>query len=282
MSASDLIPTNYGSGTERCPIQWQQIMGHRPQRLYRRTKILGHDLFRLASRSRQRLAPTLLPELQRHSLVRFNSAQHDHKHQLQLPAPVHIQDNSALFSSGSFNSPPTGNYQINYKAILAWINANCVQKTPGDGRPFPHHASVLQPAFLQLHPDRRSGQRLHVGQCQQQYYQQSRSERAILEGIYRLRAGRVARPHAATSKVPVRPHAATAGLHCRRFDGRRGRQHLRTRFHGLPQRPRDHYQPRRGYHTAPTVTFSAPYRHLHVSPPPGPPLFPAGKSPASP
>ena len=39
--------------------------------------------------------------------------------------------------SGLFNSPPTGNYQINYKAILAWINANCVQKSPGDGHPFP-------------------------------------------------------------------------------------------------------------------------------------------------
>ena len=39
--------------------------------------------------------------------------------------------------SGIFNSPPTGNYQINYKAILAWINANCVQQSPGDGRPFP-------------------------------------------------------------------------------------------------------------------------------------------------
>ena len=47
-------------------------------------------------------------------------------------------NNNVLFTgSGIFNSPPTGNYQINYKAILAWINANCVQKSPGDGRPFP-------------------------------------------------------------------------------------------------------------------------------------------------
>ena len=47
-------------------------------------------------------------------------------------------NNNVLFaSSGLFNSPPTGNYQINYKAILAWINANCVQQSPGDGRPFP-------------------------------------------------------------------------------------------------------------------------------------------------
>ncbi len=46
-------------------------------------------------------------------------------------------DNTKLFaSSGSLNAP-TGNYQINYKAILAWISANCVQQTAGDGRPFP-------------------------------------------------------------------------------------------------------------------------------------------------
>ena len=46
-------------------------------------------------------------------------------------------DNTALFASnGSFNSP-TGNYTINYAAILGWIRANCVQQTPGDGRPFP-------------------------------------------------------------------------------------------------------------------------------------------------
>jgi Flp pilus assembly protein TadG len=45
--------------------------------------------------------------------------------------------NSALFASnGSLNSP-SGNYQINYKQILAWISANLVQQTAGDGRPFP-------------------------------------------------------------------------------------------------------------------------------------------------
>jgi Flp pilus assembly protein TadG len=46
-------------------------------------------------------------------------------------------DNTALYSgSGAFNTP-TGNYTINYAAILAWIKANCVQVTAGDGRPFP-------------------------------------------------------------------------------------------------------------------------------------------------
>ncbi len=46
-------------------------------------------------------------------------------------------DNTQLYSSSGTMNNPTGNYQINYKAILAWISANCVQQTPGDGRPFP-------------------------------------------------------------------------------------------------------------------------------------------------
>ena len=46
-------------------------------------------------------------------------------------------DNTKLYSgSGAFNSP-TNNYTINYAAILGWIRANCMQVTPGDGRPFP-------------------------------------------------------------------------------------------------------------------------------------------------
>ena len=44
-------------------------------------------------------------------------------------------DNTALFASNGVLNSPSGNYQINYKAILAWINANCVQKTAGDGKP---------------------------------------------------------------------------------------------------------------------------------------------------
>jgi Flp pilus assembly protein TadG len=51
---------------------------------------------------------------------------------------VSFPDNTKLpiLGTGGFNNPP-GNYKINYKAILAWIAKNCVQQTPGDGRPFP-------------------------------------------------------------------------------------------------------------------------------------------------
>ncbi len=46
-------------------------------------------------------------------------------------------DNTDLFASNGVLNSPTGNYQINYAAILAWIRANCMQQTAGDGKPFP-------------------------------------------------------------------------------------------------------------------------------------------------
>ncbi|MFL5339654.1 MAG: pilus assembly protein TadG-related protein [Gemmataceae bacterium] len=51
-----------------------------------------------------------------------------------------LNDNTKLFNASGnpsgLNAPPN-NYQINYKAILAWISANCKQVTAGDGNPFP-------------------------------------------------------------------------------------------------------------------------------------------------
>ncbi len=46
-------------------------------------------------------------------------------------------DNTNLFASNGVLNSPTGNYQINYAAILNWIRTNCMQQTPGDGKPFP-------------------------------------------------------------------------------------------------------------------------------------------------
>jgi hypothetical protein len=48
-----------------------------------------------------------------------------------------LNNNSKLFASNGVPNDPSGNYVINYKAILAWISANCVQATAGDGKPFP-------------------------------------------------------------------------------------------------------------------------------------------------
>jgi Flp pilus assembly protein TadG len=48
-----------------------------------------------------------------------------------------LNDNTKLFASNGVPNDPSGNYVINYKAILAWISAKCIQQTAGDGKPFP-------------------------------------------------------------------------------------------------------------------------------------------------
>ncbi len=48
-----------------------------------------------------------------------------------------LNNNTKLFNPGGGVLDPPGNYVINYKAILAWISANCVQSSPTDPKPFP-------------------------------------------------------------------------------------------------------------------------------------------------
>jgi hypothetical protein len=48
-----------------------------------------------------------------------------------------LNDNTKLFNPAGGVLDPPGNYVINYKAILAWISANCVQATTTDTKPFP-------------------------------------------------------------------------------------------------------------------------------------------------
>lgn len=48
-----------------------------------------------------------------------------------------LNDNRELFGTNGVLNDPAGNYVINYKAILAWISANCIQASAGDGKPFP-------------------------------------------------------------------------------------------------------------------------------------------------
>ena len=47
-----------------------------------------------------------------------------------------LNDNTKLFLSGGGLQDPPGNYVINYRAILAWISANCVQSSSSDPKPF--------------------------------------------------------------------------------------------------------------------------------------------------
>jgi Flp pilus assembly protein TadG len=49
-----------------------------------------------------------------------------------------ITNNLKLWdASGNWLGSPAGNYVINYRAILAWIQANCIQSSTSDPKPFP-------------------------------------------------------------------------------------------------------------------------------------------------
>ena len=135
------------------------------------------------------------------------------------PSPTAYPNDTAIFASNGLLNNPTGNYQINYKAILAWIRANCVQQTPGDGRPFPTQLRAANTLFYSSIPTDIPSHELHLVQRATADYQQPRSQQPFLEGIHRFRAGRLARsqrqhpgprhlPPAATA--PISPAALTA------------------------------------------------------------------------
>lgn len=63
-----------------------------------------------------------------------------------------IDNNTKLWdASGVWRDPP-GNYVINYKAILAWIQANGVQGTALDGKPFPTQLRAGRILYYNLIP----------------------------------------------------------------------------------------------------------------------------------
>ena len=136
MTANDLIPTNYGSGTAAAPYNGSKLWGTAPNGYTIGPKYWGMTFYTWPPdpesdwRQLYFLSSTGAPwfnALGVNTITSTSSA---------AGASAYPSD-SSLFSGGSFNGPPTNNYQINYKAILAWIKANCVQNTPGDGRPFP-------------------------------------------------------------------------------------------------------------------------------------------------
>jgi Putative Flp pilus-assembly TadE/G-like len=137
MSVSDLIPTNYGSGTSAAPYNGSKLWGTAPNGYTIGPKYWGMTFFAWPPdpdndwRQLYFLSSSGAPWY-------FSTGVNTITSTSSASGASAYPSNSSLFSGGgSFNGPPTNNYQINYKAILAWIKANCVQNTPGDGRPFP-------------------------------------------------------------------------------------------------------------------------------------------------
>jgi Flp pilus assembly protein TadG len=124
-AVNDLIPTGFGTGTAASPYDGRKLWG---------TSRFGY---------------TVGPNYWGMTFYAWPPDPNNDWRQLYFLGPTgtafstatsngaNPTDNTALFASNGTLNSPNGNYQINYKAILAWINANCVQQTPGDGRPFP-------------------------------------------------------------------------------------------------------------------------------------------------
>ncbi len=109
-------------------------------------------------------------------------------------------DNSQLYDSGgNWQTPSGSNYVVNYKAILAWINS----------------APSIFPTQLRrgrdlLHRDShgRARQRLQLRLCQRKH---QRPQSAVLEGIYRFRAGHL--------EGPVRQYAGAGNVDVQLWSG---------------------------------------------------------------
>ena len=134
MTVSDLIPKNYGSGTLAAPYDGSNLWGTAPNGYTIGPNYWGMTFY--AWPPDPKVEPSTSTSHDWRQLYFLSSSGAPWNNSLSI-AGAYPNNNVLFTGSGIFNSPPTGNYQINYKAILAWINANCVQQSPGDGHPFP-------------------------------------------------------------------------------------------------------------------------------------------------
>ncbi len=134
MTVSDLIPKNYGSGTLAAPYDGSNLWGTAPNGYTIGPNYWGMTFY--AWPPDPKVEPSTSTSHDWRQLYFLSSSGAPWNNSLSI-AGAYPNNNVLFTGSGIFNSPPTGNYQINYKTILAWINANCVQQSPGDGHPFP-------------------------------------------------------------------------------------------------------------------------------------------------
>ena len=137
LSVTDLIPANYGSGTSTAPYNGSKLWGNAPNGYTVGPNYWGMTFYTWPPDPKNDWRQLYF--LSSSGAPWYNSlGQNTITSSSSSSSAGGYPNNNTLFAgSGAWNSPPTGNYQINYKAILAWINANCVQQSPGDGHPFP-------------------------------------------------------------------------------------------------------------------------------------------------
>jgi Flp pilus assembly protein TadG len=124
VAVNDLVPNGFGSGTAASPYDGRKLWG-----TARFGYTVGPNYWGMTF-----YAWPPDPNNDWRQLYFLNSSGTAYGTAVSGTTPV---NNTALFNSSGAFASPSGNYQINYKVILAWINANCVQKAAGDGKPFP-------------------------------------------------------------------------------------------------------------------------------------------------
>jgi len=146
LSVADLIPTNYGSGTSAAPYNGSKLWAPNPNGYTVGPNYWGMTFFTWPPDPSVNSTTGVSNDWRQLCFLSSNGTPWYNSLASNTTAtstsssssPSAYPSDNILFAGGTFNpNAPTGNYQINYKAILAWISANCVQKTPGDGRPFP-------------------------------------------------------------------------------------------------------------------------------------------------
>ena len=125
-AVNDLIPTGFGSGTSASPYDGRKLWGTARFGYTVGPKYWGMTFYAWP--------PDPNNDWRQLYFLNSSGTAWDTATTAGGSNPV---DNTKLFASNGTLNSPSGNYQINYKAILAWINANCVQQTAGDGKPFP-------------------------------------------------------------------------------------------------------------------------------------------------
>ncbi len=146
MSVGDMIPANYGSGTSAAPYNGSKLWAPNPNGYTVGPNYWGMTFYTWPPDPSVNSTTGASNDWRQLYFLSANGTPWYNSRASNTSAtstsssvpPSAYSNNNVLFAGGTFNpNPPTGNYQINYKAILAWIKANCVQQTPGDGRPFP-------------------------------------------------------------------------------------------------------------------------------------------------
>ena len=272
MTVSDLIPTNYGSGTIAAPYDGSNLWGTAPNGYTVGPNYWGMTFYAWP--------PDPNNDWRQLYFLNSSGAPWNNCQLYPSPAPADIRITTCYSRAAAYLIVlrPATTRSITRRSWPGLTPIASRNRPATAGRSRPVLRSSNQIFYSSIPTDVPVSAYTWSNPNSTNY----RSQRALLEGIYRLRDWRVAGPHRHHSDsrhvhVQLRPR-----LYRRRVVGRLGRQHLRPRFHGLPQRPREPLPtPARAIPRRRPSPSAAPPPAARPSPGPRRSPYPAGRSPAA-